>query len=748
MFHYPELDRAFPTRQETVEKRQKPVFQTRIDLWKDIVARRFGAAFFPSAKARIPHERPNSADRFPDFGAHSPQKAPARPDLGFAGKPRMRHPARAIFHGPSVMQTSLRQTDRTGRLITVLKEDTLVLLRFEGTDRLNDLFDYRVEALAADDTIDFDDLLGTHATVEIRTGAQERTFDGVVTRTRWLGEGENGHRYELTLRPWLWIAGLRRNQRIFHDRTVTDIIQRVLAEYGADQSSLSVSVMRNYPVLEYTVQYGETDLNFVRRQMERHGISFHFEHGFRKHKLILTDEATSHRSIGERPYLNYDGHHQAETEHFWSWSTERNMTTGAIRLTDYDFERPKQSMVAQSRGKARYNFGKEESFDYPGDYLDNSAGAPLARMRLQREGGQDQRVQAAGDVASLGAGLRVKLGGDRVPGTGESYLCLSAHHRFNAQSYGTGVAQSDETAYEAAFVLMPETAPMAPPLRTPVPKIYGPQTAVVEGSGEIDCDKYGRILVKFHWDLDGAISMRCRVSQTWAGARWGGMVIPRIGMEVVVEFLEGDPDKPLVTGCVYNGANMPPYPLPDKKTVSTFKTDSHQGDGYNELRFEDAGGSEEIFLHAQKDHNTVIENDESHTIGHDRTKSVGHDQSETIGHDKTKTVGNDQSESIGNNKSITVAKDQSETIGGNLTEAVSKDKSVDIGQSASETVGKSKAITVGKELVIKVGEAKIVMKSDGTIEISGKKISLNASSTVSVKASGDITVKGSKINQN
>ncbi|TXB66362.1 type VI secretion system tip protein VgrG, partial [Paracoccus aurantiacus] len=248
-------------------------------------------------------------------------------------------------------------------------------------------------------------------------------------------------------------------------------------------------------------------------------------------------------------------------------------------------------------------------------------------------------------------------------GTGDSYLCLSATHHFVSEAYGSGGQDSDGYAFTGRYVLMPDTAPMAPPRRTRVPVVQGPQTAEVVGEGEIDCDEYGRILVKFHWDLHEKYSMRCRVSQNWAGNGWGGMVIPRIGMEVVVDYLEGDPDKPLVTGCVYNGRNSVPYDLPANKTVSTFKSDSHKGSGYNEFRFEDESGREEVFMHAQKDHNTIIENDESHSIGHDRSKSVGNDQSESIGHDKTISVGNNHSESIGNDMRYDVGRNQQENYG-------------------------------------------------------------------------------------
>ncbi|MBA4490913.1 type VI secretion system Vgr family protein [Paracoccus sp. S1E-3] len=562
------------------------------------------------------------------------------------------------------MNAPFKQVERLGRLTTALGADVLALLRFDGTDHLNDLFEYRVEALSTRDDLDFDALVGTHATVEIEAHSEMRAFDGIVTSARWAGVGENGQRYDLTLRPWFWLAGKRRNQRIFHDKTVIEILQELLSDYsGLGEPALEIKLSQSYPKLEYTVQYRESDLEFARRQMERHGISFHFRHAPGNHTLVLTDDVLAHDEIGARPFKRYDGHHQYEQEHFWEWAPERNLTTGAIRQTDYNFKKPDQAMETESLGDADYAEGQIESFDYPGDYLDQGIGRIVSDLRTAQERGADRRNRATGDCVSLGAGMRLVLSGDRIPGTGEGYLCLSATHHFVSEAYGSGGEGSDGYAFTGRYVLMPDTAPMFPPRRTRIPTVQGPQTAEVVGEGEIDCDEYGRILVRFHWDLANAYSMRCRVSQNWAGNGWGGMVIPRIGMEVVVEFLEGDPDKPLVSGCVYNGKNSVPYDLPGNKTVSTFKSDTHQGSGYNEFRFEDQAGREEVFMHAQKDHNTIIENDESHSIGHDRSKSVGNDQSESIGHDKTISVGNNHTESIGNDMVYNVGRNQQENYG-------------------------------------------------------------------------------------
>ena len=549
------------------------------------------------------------------------------------------------------MNQIFKQETRLGRLATVLGEDVLVLLRFRGTDTVNALFEYQIDALSTVQNIDFDALIGTHATVEIDSlhhGSQR--FDGIVTQAAWAGVGENGNKYTLTLRPWLWLAGKRRNQRIFHEKSVVQIIEEVLSAYsGLGSPHLDVRLKRDYRTLEYTVQYRETDLAFVTRQMERFGISYHFVHDEGSHSLVLTDHVEDHDPLpgDTRPYFGVDGHHSADEEHFWEWHPERNLTTGAIRLTDWNFKTPMASMEVDQVGDAAHAEGQIESYDFPGDYLDQGVGKDVVRLRTEQERAQDARHRAIGDCTCLKSGMTLGLTGEQVPGVkGSAYLCLSATHNFVSEGYGSGTPMSDEYAFTGSYVFAPSTAPLAPERVTPRPIVHGPQTAVVVGEGEIDCDEYGRILVHFPWDLQKAYSMRCRVSQNWASKGWGGMVIPRIGMEVVVEFIEGDPDMPLVTGCVYNGKNDVPYPLPEHKTKSVFRSDSHKSTGFNEFTFEDATGEENISLHAQKDQTLKVLNNRS------------------------KRVDNDQTESVGQNKSIDVGKNHQEKIGGSMNLSV------------------------------------------------------------------------------
>lgn len=649
------------------------------------------------------------------------------------------------------VNTHFSQRDRQGRLTTSLGVDTLVLLRMDGSEALSGDFTWRVEALSTQPDVDLHALLGTHATIEIEHANNTRHFDGIVCEAEARGASENGHRYDLVLRPWLHVAGLRRNMRIFHDKTVVQIVEEVLSSYAhLGTPHLDVSLTGDYPVLEYTVQYGESDADFVCRQMERHGISWSWTHAEGSHTLLLTDVAFRLPKVpgDARPFYGVDGFHQHEEEHFKTWTSGERITTGAVRLTEYNFKTPNASQEVDHIGDASHVSGDIESYDWPGDYLDSGAGRRAVIRRTETERGQALRHHAEGDVLSLGAGGRVTLGGDEVPGaTGQTFICLKAEHRFRAQAYGSGDSKIDETPYEGSYVLMPDDTPYRPECRTIGPKVQGPETAVVVGEGEIDCDEHGRILCKFHWDLEGAHTMRVRVSQNWSGAGWGGMTIPRIGMEVIVEHLRGDPDKPIVTGCVYNGKNRPPYDLPANKTKSVFKTDSHQASGFNELTFEDAGGEELIYMHGQKDQQVDILND--------RVKTIGQDQSETVGRDKNISVGQDHSEMIGRDVLYQVTQNQQERYGkdhvhnvGNIhKQNIHADHLIHVGNNKEEdvkgryTLNVNTSITNNTKTHTLMAFDKFIIKGPGgkiTIDSSG--ITLEAAN---IKLKGNVSMGGS-----
>lgn len=615
-----------------------------------------------------------------------------------------------------------------------------------------------------------------------------RAFDGIVCEAEQRGAFENGFRYDLTLRPWLHVASLRRNMRIFHNKTVIEIVQEVLSSYAAlGNPHLELRVMDDYPVLEYTVQYGESDADFIRRQLERFGITWSWRHEAGSHTLLLTDAAISLPEVpgSSRPYVGVAGYHRSEEEHFRHWSARERITTGAVRLTEYNFKIPTSAQEVDQLSDASHPSGDIESYDWPGDYLNQGEGRGVVSHRLEAERGQAPRHRAEGDVVSLGAGWRVTLAGDDVPNaTGRTFVCLKATHRFRAQAYGSGSAGADDAPYDGAYVLTPDDAPFRPERRTVGPRVQGPETAVVLGEGEIDCDEHGRILCRFHWDLDGAHTMRVRVSQNWASQGWGGMVIPRIGMEVIVEHLRGDPDKPIVTGCVYNGKNRPPYELPKHKTKSVFRSESHKSSGFNELTFEDATDNEKIYLHAEKDHELHIENNRAKRVDRNQSESVGNNKSIEVGNNHHEVIGGNMTLMVGPNKLqsavtsafkkftsaigdmtsklglpdalnmgegnliIGVAKNKAETVMVSSTEIVGAAKAVPVGGGMQvtvggvknesvavrswEEVGNNKVTHVGEKYEIVVGKSKITLDREGNIALDGVNITINGQSAVTV----------------
>ncbi|WP_421701023.1 type VI secretion system Vgr family protein [Aliiroseovarius sp.] len=657
-----------------------------------------------------------------------------------------------------------------GRLETALGLDVLVLAGFQGQDRMNGLFDYEVDCVARNEQVDFDALLGTHATVFIRNRAgEDQPFDGLVTEVRWMGQGDHGDRFRLRLQPWFHLASLRRNQRIFHERTPNQILQEVLGAYSG-AGKMTDLVTTAHPVLEYTVQYRESDLEFACRIMQRFGISYHFEHRTGEHDMVLTDRTLDHDTIGTRPFKPHEGRQMDDIGHFNTWHPANRITTGAIRMTDYNFKAPVAAMESDYEGDAAHAHGKLESYDYPGLYLDQSKGEHVVKLRSDQERGQGTRFAAQGDVISLRAGRRVTLGGDQIQGHGEDFLCLTAQHIYRTNAYRSGGDGGSEEAYEGHYTFLPAEAPMLPEIRTRQAVVQGPQTATVVGDGEIDCDEYGRILVHFPWDLAKAYSMRCRVSQNWAGNGWGGMVIPRIGMEVVVEFLEGDPDKPLVTGCVYNGKNDPPYELPAHKTRSTFRTDTHQGEGFNELRFEDEKGKEEIFLHAQKDRNTKVENNQSERVNVNKVESIGHDKASEVGNTWLQVAGGDFQLRVGpgnvgtvtpsgaaendqglptlperfgklgsnagaGDMDMSIERNKIQKIGVDHNETVGKDKISTVGNNYSATVTNEVEIIAGSKITLQAGMSRITMEDNGTISVDGNTLNVNMAQLIKMLAS-------------
>lgn len=597
-----------------------------------------------------------------------------------------------------------------GRLLTPLGGESLLLLEFRGSEGVNELFKFDVTAQTQDDApIDCDKLLGQHVSLRFRTIHNEiRWFDGIVTATRYMGRDQESEAYKLELRPWFWLLSKRRNSRIFSEMSVDQILSQLFGEYNAlGRQLFKLTLQQSYPVLEYTVQYRETDLDFARRMMEQHGISFHFDMSIGNHCMVLSDSTGDFEPLegNSRPFYPVFGQNRAEEEHFSEWGQARAVTTGKVTLRDYNFKTPRENMEVEEEIAPSYDQGGDLiSYDYPGKYPAAGDGTPLARRMLDGYRAGDTDFVARGDVLSLAAGQTVTLSEHPDDAMNAEYVALQIQHHYISEGYRTGMRgrQNDEEGYSGRYRLAEIDAPLAPERITPRGVVNGPQTAVVVGSGEIDCDEHGRILVQFHWDIESQKSMRCRVSQSWAGNAWGAVFIPRIGMEVVVEYLDGDPDQPIVTGAVYNGDNKPPFTLPGNKTQSGIKTYSTPGGGgYNSLVFEDKKGGEKIDVHGQKDLTVLIENDETRHIKRHYSGKID--------------------------------VNSKEEIGGVMALEVGKSRLTKINKSDVLSVKQQLITTAKTKITLKVGGSSIVM-DPMSITIKSPQITLDAGMTLTTKA--------------
>jgi type VI secretion system secreted protein VgrG len=628
------------------------------------------------------------------------------------------------------MTDGLKQDTRGAALTTPLGDNKLSLVRLDANEGLSELFEFRVEAVSTDDVIAFDDLLGRSCSIKMKLYDEgpDRYFTGIAVEAQTLGGRNDLYVYQLLLRPSLWLLSKSHNCRIWHEKTALDIIKEVLSERRVD---FRAATHRTFPKLEYCVQYRETDLDFVSRLMEQHGIYYFFEHQSGKHTMVLADSKSSHKPIPDRKTLDF-----AETtvatrypdENVQQWSSQRRFRTGKFELKDYNFKQPSANMVGDHSGQERYEKSQLECYDYPGKYDTKKDGESYAEVRLDAEQALDHRRYARGEAPSLFPGGLTTLQKHPTQPENQQYLVVRARHSYAAQLYRSGNTDR-ERPYNGSYELLPHDRVFRAPILTPKPVVYGPQTARVvarpnNDSEEIDVDDdgYGRIRVRFHWDRDDKRSCWIRVAQSWAANKWGSQFIPRIGMEVVVEFLEGDPDRPLVVGAVYNGDNKHPYSVPDNKTQSGIRSDSSKGhNGYNELMFEDAKDKEKIRVHAQKDLETKILHSETRTIGEKFETPMGAPSRETtlvMGDDKLTIQSGQRDTMVAMNDKLTVGLNQNHEIGLNHTATVGLSQSTTVGLNQSTTVGLIQSTEAGTIVQVSAGMT-VLLQSGGNAVMVG-----------------------------
>lgn len=542
---------------------------------------------------------------------------------------------------------ALTQSDVVAELTTPLGKDVLVLTQFTGVEGLGELFDYHIDAVSERGDINFDAALGKSCTVKLKAyRGKVRFFDGILTRAQWVGKTDDFFHYKLVLRPWFYLLGYKADCRIFLDKKVKEIIEEVFTK--GEFPDFEFRLTADYSTIPYCVQYRESDLAFCSRLMELYGIYYFFEHREGKHIMVMGDSRSSHRTnpdVPKLPYLPLLGTELHVDQLLGAWVSERRFRTGKIEFNDYDPKKPSKKLRAPNEGAESYQHAKLEVYDYPGKYEELDEGNKFSKFRLEAEQSYDHRRYVDGDAASLFPGTLFTVERHPIDSENREFLVVRCSHRFGTQHYrtGRGGGAPEEQVYYGNYEFQPSDRPFRILPDTPTPCICGIQTAKVVGkkgeeSEEISTDESGHIWVQFYWDREPKKSCPIRVAHAWSGKKWGTQFIPRIGMEVVVAFLEGDPDRPLVIGCVYNGDNKFPYDLPSHKTQSGTKSDSTKGhNGYNEFMFEDKKGSELIRMHAQQDHLVLINANQTGKVGTVDLESPfkGGDQTWTVGGDRT-----------------------------------------------------------------------------------------------------------------
>ncbi|MEF2508349.1 type VI secretion system tip protein TssI/VgrG [Vibrio mimicus] len=654
-----------------------------------------------------------------------------------------------------------------------LPEEAFVVTGYQGKESLSDSnfevsqacygFRYNVELASRQPSITAQQVVDKTAQLIMkRNGEPVQFVNGIV---RQFSQGDIGHHhtsYSLVLVPALERLSLRHNSRIFQFKTVQDIISQILQEMSV--VDFSFALKRTLSQREFCVQYRESDLAFVHRLAAEEGITYYIEQANGKHTIIFFDDNTLISKYSGLVSHNSLAGGQADTPFVSQFHIEHQSEPSHLTLKDYSFKKPSYGFLQEQKGSdLSFQQSSYEHYDFPGRYKDDGAGSAFSQLRLEYLRRESSLGSGKSNHPALRAGVKFDLSENLEASANRDWVVVEVTHQGTQPQALEEDGGHGATTYSNQFTVIPANKTWrAKP--QPKPQVDGPMIAKVVGPAgeEIYCDEHGRVKVHFPWDRESKqnehSSCWVRVSQGWAGAQYGFMAIPRIGHEVIVSFLHGDPDQPIITGRTYHATNTSPYPLPANKTRTVIRTDTHQGEGFNEIRFEDQAGQEEIFVHAQKDQNNVVNNDETTKVGHDRSENVGNDEAITIGNNRTETVGNNETITIGNDRTETVGGNEVVTIKGNTAETtaiakaetVGAAKALTIGAGYQETVGASKNVSVGltyteqvgilRQLIVGeryevvCGDSKLVMNADGTILLTAKKISISGQDKVEIDA--------------
>ena len=580
-------------------------------------------------------------------------------------------------------------TDRAisvhGPAVSSLAMDMLELHAITGGEKLSELYQYTLDFLTSPDlpleNLDLKNAIGKELTVAIQLegmgtapniniGSGVREISGIVTDSCFIGHGKRQNAYRLTLQPWLYLANQRVDFKIFQNKSVVQIIEEVLAPYAY---SWEKRLNGQYPAMIYQVQYGESDFAFIQRMMQEHGIYWFFEHVNGQHRMILADHCGAHNPVESAAYHTlqyYPSGFKVDREYIDDFTVVESLKAGRWTMRSFDFEKPKAKLEATHAIPQPVQHNDFEHYHWPGDYTNEVDGERLAQTRMEEVHARTLVAQGSGNVRDIVCGSTFTLKGHPREDVNGDYLVLGVQLHATQPDAVTGIAKFD---FEVKFDVQPADIVFRPERTLSKPRTHGPQTAMVTGpeGQEIWTDQYGRVKLKFHWDrssvCDHHSSCWVRVSYPWAGGNYGSISIPRVGSEVIVDFENGDPSRPIVTGRVYNALDMPPWPLPENATQSGTYTRSTKGGGYgnaNTIRFEDGHGKEELWVHAERDYRLEVEQDEDHHVDRDRSRVVGRDESVSVGGDKKTSVGGDSTQIIAGTLVAEVAVDSGELIAG------------------------------------------------------------------------------------
>ncbi|EAA1522029.1 type VI secretion system tip protein VgrG [Salmonella enterica subsp. enterica serovar Reading] len=595
----------------------------------------------------------------------------------------------------------------------------LLFASLDGGETLSELFSYVVQ-LKTPDTLNLGyvspaanlplkPMVGKDLCVNIELdGGGKRHISGLVTAARVVGHEGRSVTYELRMEPWVKLLTHTSDYKAFQNKTVVDILDEVLAEYPYP---VEKRLVESYPVRTWQVQYGETDFDFLQRLMQEWGIYWWFEHSEDSHTLVLADAISAHKACPDSPLVEW---HQEglklDKEFIHTITANESLRTGQWVLDDFDFTKPRSLLANTVANPRETGHATYEHYEWPGDYFDKSEGEMLTRIRMEAQRSPGSRVLGGGNIRTLMTGYTFTLENYPTAEVNQEYLLMQTllFVQDNAQHSG----QDQHFTFSTRFELHPTREVFRPQRTVSKPHTKGPQSAIVTGpSGqEIWTDQYGRVKVQFGWDrygkMDENSSCWIRVSYPWAGKGFGMIQIPRIGQEVLVDFKNGDPDLPIIVGRTYNQDTMPPWGLPGAATQSGIYSHSLYGGptNGNMLRFDDKTGAEEVKFHAEKDLNTTVKNNETHTVMVDRTKTIIKNETNSIGEDRNTTV--------------------------------TKNDGLSVKLAQTINIGTTYRLDVGDQFTLRCGNAALVLHKDGSIEFCGKQLMLHTSDVMQLIGKG------------